>query len=380
MNWTYQTPNNVALVAATDGGGLAINDSVNGIIHFDTSGGSTQVTGAVGTVPQYSWGGEWSLQRPDGTSGVVLPIGVDPADIWATPNGSPSQNSAPGALCECLVQQSSDPEQGLLSLPRPLLEQHSTATLTQSSLVPNCPMCDLNSPTAPNTSCTTPTGSGPTYLILIGDPGLDSHNAHKNFALSAQQNGIELNTQGKRVIGCRVSTVQDINNALEQNAPIDGGVIYYGHSGPHDYYDANGIIFQTLSILAVGQGQGFYTNVEYDNANLITNSALGAAAAATLNGCNTTTKVVGLRAGQDPAGLSQTPIAKVLARQFQRRVFGYPVGTYFSDVNAQNATTFGWVKGQEPLPQLPMYLIPQGAPGHKPPLYICDPIGECRKP
>ena len=157
-------------------------------------------------------------------------------------------------------------------------------------------------------------------------------------------------------------------------------MVYYGHSGPHDYYDATGHIYQSLSILALGQGQGFYTNLEYDNANLATNSMLGVNAAMILKGCNTIAKVAGVFSGQDLYGTSQSAIANVIARQIERRVFGYPVGTYFSQVSAQDATTFGWVKGKDPLPQLPMYLIPEGTPANKPPLYVCDPVGACRKP
>jgi len=83
---------------------LAINDSQNGVIQLSATGGPTQITGPMGGVPQYSWGGNWYVQGPQGTSEVSLPFQADPADIWATPNGNPSQNGDPDALCPCESQ------------------------------------------------------------------------------------------------------------------------------------------------------------------------------------------------------------------------------------------------------------------------------------
>jgi hypothetical protein len=61
------------------------------------------------------------------------------------------------------------------------MQHGGTAGLIQPLSVANCPICDLP-PTTPlgsteSPSCTTFAGSGPTYLLLIGDPGLGiNHN------------------------------------------------------------------------------------------------------------------------------------------------------------------------------------------------------------
>jgi hypothetical protein len=216
---------------------------------------------------------------------------------------------------------------------------------------------------------------------LIGDPGLDDHNVRSNFALAAQQNANELIDAGNRVIGCRVSSVQDVNTALTTNGSIDGGVIYFGHSGPHDVFDADTREYLgTLSILAVGQETGLYTNVAYNTVQIIQATLLGTRVQTVLNGCNTVTDVSGMSL-PDPTGNSKTSIAKLLARQLQRRVVGYPVGMYFSLSPATSATSKNYTQEPNPLPaQLPMHLIPEGTPGAKPPLWICDPVGACHKP
>jgi hypothetical protein len=49
-----------------------------------------------------------------------------------------------------------------------------------------------------------------------------------------------------------------------------------------------------------------------------------------LRGCQTRVAVSGIQDGSDPTGISQTPIAKLLARQLGRTVQGFYAGLYFS--------------------------------------------------
>jgi hypothetical protein len=119
-------------------------------------------------------------------------------------------------------------------------------------------------------------GTQSTFLLLVGDGGLPPHNLGNAFAAAAQTQAYLLNSQGHRVIACRVSRVQDLDNALLGSLPgesltgqIDGGVIYFGHSGPHTEI-INGIA-HPASILAPGQAAGPDTNVTFDNLYILGN-------------------------------------------------------------------------------------------------------------
>ena len=378
-NWRYPAvtqQSTLTILAVASDGAITINDSQAGVLRLDSSGNPSQLSGNLGAAPRYSWSENWYLEGPQGTSRVVLPIDVDPAGIWATEDGSPSQNGGANALCECLVQ-TSDPIQGQSpegSPPKAGIED--SAILAQAESIPNCPICDLAPPVPPATkNCTTLAGSGQTYLILIGDPGQPPHNVGNNFNLAAQQNANDLQAQGNKVIACRVSSVQDFNNALIANGLIGGSLIYYGHSGPYNFRDENGNVTAKISILAVGQGTGLDTNIGYYNVDKLCASqqgcnianVLGSNASIMLYGCSTKADVAGLFTGPDPSGITRTPIAKLLARQLRRGVYGYKVGTYFSRSDASRATSSDY-RGEPKrfAERLPLYLIPVGAPGHKP--------------
>jgi hypothetical protein len=301
----------------------------------------------------------------------MLPLDVDAADFWATPNGNPSQDGAVGALCECELQSTSSSSAESLSDAR----EPEGADLPDLTPVANCAICNLPPPVFPAKSCTTLAGGGPTYLILVGDPGLDPHNVKQGFNLAAQQNANDLQAQGNNVIACRVSTVKDFNQALTTNGFIGGGVIYYGHSGPYNFGPQ-----AIISILAVGQAIGGDTNMNYSNINEVCpsgcDSILGPNATLTIKGCRAAVSVAGVP--NDSTGVSTTPIAKLLAKQINRGVYAYTVGTYLSLKDAGSATSSNWTGEPKILPtSLPMYLIPDGPPGHKkPPTPFC-PAGSC---
>ncbi len=162
---------------------------------------------------------------------------------------------------------------------------------------------------------------------------------------------------------------------LTTNGFIAGGVIYYGHSGPYNVGSQ-----AIVSILAVGQANGLDTNMNYSNISEVCpagcDSILGPNVSVTINGCRAAVPVSGVP--NDTTGISGTPIAKLLARQIGRRVYAYAVGTYFSVKNAAHATSSNWAGESKILPtSLPMYLIPEGTPGHKKaPMTFC-PVGGC---
>lgn len=372
VNWTYQASpqSTLSIMAVISDGSLAINDSQNGIIQLSTSGAPSAVSGSLGGIAHYSWGGNWYVQGSQAASAIALPLDVDAADIWATPSGSPSQNGGPDALCECELQSTAT---------APVQPQSAGEVLLQSATIPTCPViCNLPSPVYPATSCTTLAGTGPTYLIFVGDPGLPPHNTGYGFPLAAQQNANELQANGNKVIVCRVSSVTDLNQALTTNGFIGGGLIYYGHSGPYLFSENPKIIF---SILAIGQASGGDTNLTYNNVNEVCpsgcSSILDPNITFTINGCRAGMIVTG--DPSDATGISATPIAKILARRLNIRVTGYAFGTYFSLKNAANATSNNWTGEPNPLPtSTPMYLIPEGAHGNKkPPLSFCA-VGSCK--
>ena len=373
VNWNYQaaTQSTLAVMASISDGSLAINDSQTGIVQLSTNGSASQVTGSLGSVAQYSWGGNWYVQGSQAASELMLPLDVDPAGIWATPSGNASQNGGPDALCECLLQSTSTTG---ASQPAPA----EAGGAFQPPTIATCPViCNLPPPVFPATSCTTLTGNGPTYLILVGDAGLPPHNVKQGFNLAAQQNANDLQANANKVIVCRVSSAQDFNQALTTNGFIGGGVIYFGHSGPYLYSSNPRIV---LSILAIGQAAGGDTNLSYSNINEICPSGCGSILASNItlaiNGCMAGVPVAGNPS--DNTGISATPIAKVLARQLGIRVTGYMVGTYFSLKDATNATSNNWTGEPNPLPtSTPMYLIPEGTHGHKkPPTAFCA-VGSC---
>jgi hypothetical protein len=107
VNWTYKTTDGglLSIVAATQEG-VAVSSSVSGIIHFDSSGTAAQITGNLGAIAQYSWNGDWHFENDQGVHGLNMPLVVDDASTWATPEGNASKNGGAGALCGCSAQSS----------------------------------------------------------------------------------------------------------------------------------------------------------------------------------------------------------------------------------------------------------------------------------
>ena len=147
------------------------------------------------------------------------------------------------------------------------------------------------------------------------------------------------------------TNVQDFNSALTANGLIDGGVMYFGHSGK--YHDpASGVLF---SALFVGQDPIANENMWAGNVATLSNAQLGPNAAIWLNGCE---------GGADAPGGSS--IAQLISNQLHRGVYAYEGGTYFSASNAANDKSINGIGLNAP-PDLPVYMVPEGTPGKKPP-------------
>ena len=329
--WTYEAPAQsiFSIVASAAGNGLVakLTDSngVDTVLSLDAAGNATSIA-ANGRGLSYSWRGDWITLTASGqVSQIVLPVAVNTASVWATPEGNPSENNASDALCDCLAETTNpDPP------PPPA----------------TCPICNLTPPTQAPT-CTSTAGSMSTYLILVGDSSTSptgDHNVGNLFNLVAQTQANSLQSQGHHVVACRVSTIQHIGQALTASGPIDGGVIYFGHAAflPRD--DIPGAFY---SLVAVGQQIGDNWRISYKNVGTLSNSQLGPNATIALNACN--------------AGLSwspgQPPVAQLIANQLRRNVYAHQVGMYFSQ--NPNDTHHGGI-GKAPS-TLPLYMLPEGA-------------------
>jgi hypothetical protein len=324
--WSYtgSTNGQDSIIAATSDGGIAINDSQLGLIQLDTNGNSSQIlaSGTIG-LPGSSWSGTWYTPSVSslGISEVTLPFAMDSASVWPQPTGNPSQIGGPS--CNCEVQ----------------------STLTQPDPPPlKCTICGLQSP-----GCASAAGSQSTYLLLVGDSGINTahgnHNVGQLFDLAAQTQWNDLQAQGHHVVACRVSSVQQFNDALTMHGVIDGGVVYFGHAGDTRYADVSGL----YSSLFLGELPGFYTNITARTVNLLQNTELGPDATITLNGCNTAE----MTADGNPA------IGRLIANQLQRTVLAYRQFMHFSNLDAAHDPT---VNGNANPSGLPMYMNPDGKP------------------
>jgi hypothetical protein len=229
-------------------------------------------------------------------------------------------------------------------------------------------------------------GVPPTYLILVGDPGLNNSPGH-NYnlgdlpSLAAQQKANELNRQGTGnwVVVCRVSSVQDFNAALTEVASgevipgqITGGVFYFGHSAIQQLVNSSNVVIEEHSILAPGEGTGVDTNIGDFNVKKLQNTQLGPNATITLNGCN---------AGLRTPVFRRPSIAQSISLQLvipgtpplARPTFAYDVGVYFSHQDADHDKHFNGldlVNGQEVARKvswgLPMFAVPEAVSGFKP--------------
>ena len=257
----------------------------------------------------------------------------------------------------------------------------------------SCPICYLplaNPLSNPPTSCTWFVGTQPEYVLLVGDPGIGEHNVEDLFALAAQTQFNTLQGQGNTVAACRVSTIQDVYNALTLNGPIGGGVIYFGHSGLRGNY-VNGKLTQESTEVFVGGDKGPNTNiasynVTYLNGIQTANSGgnfIDANAAMTINGCDSTYTIPDdFYAMQNGWSNTEFSIAELISDNINRGVYGYDVGVYFGTTDAQHDP---WVSGTDEqgkprkVPEvLPMYMVQEGTPGHKPRPQACRPnAGHC---
>jgi hypothetical protein len=256
-----------------------------------------------------------------------------------------------------------------------------------------CPICYLPSPQPTLSmplSCQSSSGTGPTYMLLVGDPGLTGHDVLDLFEASAQTEFNLLQGQGNHTIACRMSSRTDVLNALTMNGFIDGGAMYFGHSGLRGDY-VNGVFVGSTEIF-VGQNQGADTNIASYNVSSLSyiqtgnggTNFMGPSAAMRLFGCNTSYTIPNdtYNAAAHYFTSSEFSIAELLAGSLNRGVYGYEVGMYFGVTDIQHDP---WIKGVDKrgkprkVPdQIPMYMIPEGTPGRKPNPLSCRPnAGHC---
>ncbi len=322
-----------------------------------------------------------------------LPFAVNPASAWPGTFGNPSQNGLGVPGCPCLVQSSdasAAPQTDTLSTNESSAPSEAIQTQGDNSSVSqllgpsNCPICNLppREPSQPP-QCVTFPGSGATYLILVGDPGLGGHDLRDLFNLAAQTKANDLVAHGSKVIACRISSVTDFNFELTNNGLITGDVIYFGHSG-----EGHGTLSDGTKVMVTGLfigeqadpdsnlikteiGPGSYRNLCGTGCNI--DNFLSKNSAIRLNGCE---------AGADLTDYyKQYPIsiAKLISNQLNRGVYAYTVGVYFSQLDADHDKLFAPTKlTKNPPDSLPMYAVPEGTPGHKPSAQPFCPGGKCQ--
>lgn len=324
INWSYSGGGDI--LAATDDGGVALmGGSPLNITEVDSTGTPQLIANypTASCAPTISWQGAWLNCENQSPTAIALPLPPDSGSLWATPGGSPSANNDSMAGCGCLVE-------------------------TDSSNETNCPLCSLQSP-----NCQTLLGSGPTYLILIGDQGLDGHNVGELFALAAQTELNALQNQGDHVIACRASTVENVESDLTTNGLIDGGVIYFGHAGYLRYPGKTGY----YSSLFVGEQPLTDNNIYADDLNQLSNTELGSNVTIVINACHA--------GSETPDG--NPPIAALLGSQLKRTVQAYNVGMHFSNLQGNNDPTKNGGKNPS---GLPMYMNPDGVPPRVQPIFF----------
>jgi hypothetical protein len=373
--WAYSRPSTqdtLSIFAAMTGGQVNIldtNQSSSGFTYSmvplnSTGGAGTPVLVYQGTASGqgalYDWSGQLlATQGGAGFEAIQAPVAQFAENFWPTPAGDPAYINAAGATCACDFETD---ETGGASPPSP----------------PNCPICNLQMPTTQPT-CITLAGSQSTYLMLIGDPGLNdpggaSHNVGNLFNLAAQTEANGLQAQGHSVVACRVSTIGLTYTALTQNGLIDGGVIYFGHSGVLQRLNiqTGAIVTQTSNIF-VGQGQGADTNISATNINTLAgvqtanggSNSIGPNAAFAISGCQAGLTIFDTSYNGGSGG--SISIAQLISNNIKRGVYAYDVGIYFSQLDAQHDPHRTGL-GLYPPNALPMYMVPEGAPGHKPTL------------
>jgi hypothetical protein len=355
------------------------NTTLGTLYTVDQNGNVTSQAADTGAV--YSWADQSYADSDTGLSQTPsLGFALDQGTLMAEFGGNPSQNGAATALCPCLFQSLPEgTQENSQNVRRAMIKEDDGAhVLDTTPVIPtDCPLCSL-----PSGSCISAMpGTGSTFLLLAGDGGLPPHNLGNTFAAAAQTEAYILNSEGHKVIACRVSRVEDFDNALLGNlqnesltGQIGGGVIYFGHSGTGTLTD-NGKEYP-ISALFVGEQQPSVQvpnpNLTFGNLDMLGNvtraytlngvqtNMLGGFASLWLNGC---------RAGLDTYDSYQkavTSIAKGISIELSRPVYAYEVGTYTSAADA--ADDQEWAPGPGELaPQVPpIYTVPAGPPGHKP--------------
>lgn len=141
-------------------------------------------------------------------------------------------------------------------------------------------------------------------VLIVGDPGLGTHNVGRNFERAAETRRGELERAGSEVIVNRASTVQDFNAALNNNGTLNG-VEYFGHAG--------------TGVLYIGENPGANTNLDSTNVAELSGNNLAPDATVILTGCNTAVDV----GGNDSIG-------RQVANQLQRTTVGYSGDLEFS--------------------------------------------------
>ena len=144
----------------------------------------------------------------------------------------------------------------------------------------------------------------PRVVLIVGDPGLGTHNVGRNFERAAETRRGELERAGSEVIVNRASTVQDFNSALNNNGNLNG-VEYFGHAGP--------------GVLYIGENPGANTNLNSGTISQISGNNLAPDATVVLTACRT---------GVDVSG--NDSIGRQVANQLQRTTVGYNGDLEFS--------------------------------------------------
>jgi hypothetical protein len=310
-------PNEQPHIATADGGVIGASG-----ITYDANGNAT---GQMNLYTQ-SWrgieySGQGAVQSVEGS--LIL---EDDASFWPTAGGNPSGNGTAFVQCPCLLQSSAD--------------SGSSGDIRKLEAAAAGP---------PQQQLSTPPGP-PSYVLLVGDPGLNTvdcatnirhcHNMGQIFVATAQTMANQLNNQGNLAYPpIRVSTVQDFEAGLTQNGSITGGVVYVGHGGAIRF--PSGL---ELSALAPGEQPGPDTNISAQNVQSLSNAQLGPHAVMKLWACD---------AGKG----GRNSVAQSIANQLQIVVYAPVMGVYFS--NDPNVKAPDGTKLPVPNVSLPVYPIQQ---------------------
>ncbi len=324
-NVRWIVPNETPQIATADGGVIGHSG-----ITYDQNGNAT---GMMAGLPVQSWRGEYVAQGSvESVVASVIPEGD--ASFWSVVGGNPTGNGTAFVLCPCLLQSLPDPA------PDPAPSSEIRKPLTAKDVPPPPPP---PGPLGP-----------PVYVLLVGDPGLNTvdcptdirhcHNMDRIFMVTAQTMANQLNGQGNVAYPPqRVSSVQDFEAGLTDNGYIDGGVIYIGHGG------VIGVEGQEYRALLPGEQSGFDTNISALNVNTLKNEEL-----APRQKTETRTATITLWACDAGEG-GRYSIAQLIANRLKRHVFAPLLGVYFS--NDPNVKAPNGQKLPKPNENLPIYPI-----------------------